>query len=182
MQDCTDREAIAKLVETRVRAIRDFPSPGIVFRDITPLLADPVAFATVCDYWADAVRAAGADLVIGIEARGFFFAAPAASGAGVGFIPLRKPGQLPGITLRESYALEYGEAALEMHEDAIPPGAKVVIMDDVLATGGTAHAAAGLLERAGATVVAMLFLIELADLDGRATLGPRPIDAILTLP
>jgi adenine phosphoribosyltransferase len=178
----TDREAIANLVATRVRAIRDFPTVGVVFRDITPLLADAVAFATVCDHWAAAVRAVGADLVVGIEARGFIFAAPAAIGAGVGFIPLRKPGKLPGVTLRESYALEYGEAALEMHEDAIPPGARVVIMDDVLATGGTAHAAAGLLERAGASVVSMLFLIELAGLDGRATLGPRPIDAILTIP
>jgi adenine phosphoribosyltransferase len=175
------REAVADLVEAKVRAIPDFPTPGVVFRDITPLLADAQAFATVCAYCAEAVRAARADLVVGIEARGFIFAAPAAMGAGVGFIPLRKPGKLPGVTLRESYALEYGEATLEMHEDAIPHGAKVIVMDDVLATGGTAHAAAGLLERAGATVVEMLFLIELAELEGRATLGPRPIDTVLRI-
>jgi adenine phosphoribosyltransferase len=153
-----------------------------VFRDITPLLADARAFAQVCAYCAQAVRDAGAEIVVGIEARGFIFAAPAAIGAEVGFIPLRKPGKLPGVTLRESYALEYGEATLEMHEDAIRPGARVVVMDDVLATGGTAHAAAGLLERAGAEVVNMLFLVELAGLDGRATLGPRPLDVILSLP
>jgi adenine phosphoribosyltransferase len=173
---------LAALVEARVRAIPDFPTPGVVFRDITPLLADAAAFATVIGHCADRVKAVGADLVVGIEARGFIFAAPAAIGAGVGFIPLRKPGKLPGVTLRESYALEYGEAALEMHEDAIPRGAKVLVMDDVLATGGTAHAAAGLLERAGAEVVGMLFLMELAALEGRATLGPRPIETVLTLP
>jgi adenine phosphoribosyltransferase len=176
------RAEVARLVQDKVREIPDFPSPGVVFRDITPLLADAVAFAGVCAFCAEVVKAAGADLVVGIEARGFIFAAPAAIGAQAGFIPLRKPGKLPGVTLRESYALEYGEAALEMHEDAIARGARVVVMDDVLATGGTAHAAAGLLERAGANVVHMLFLMELASLEGRATLGPRPIDAIVTLP
>jgi adenine phosphoribosyltransferase len=174
-------EAISSLVAAKVRAIPDFPTPGVVFRDITPLLADADAFAEVCGYCAEVVRQAGADLVVGIEARGFIFAAPAAIGAGVGFIPLRKPGKLPGVTLRESYALEYGEAALEMHEDAIPAGANVIVMDDVLATGGTAHAAAGLLVRAGANVVGLHFLIELAGLDGRSMLAPRPVDALLTI-
>ncbi|MDR0433022.1 MAG: adenine phosphoribosyltransferase [Bifidobacteriaceae bacterium] len=173
---------VRELVRSHVRAIDDFPTPGVLFRDITPLLADADAFNTVIDYLAKAVRSAGADLVVGIEARGFILAAPVAIVAGVGFIPLRKPGKLPGVTLRESYALEYGEAALEMHEDAIVHGTRVVLMDDVLATGGTAGAAAGLLERAGADVVKTLFLIELASLEGRATLGPRPMEAILTLP
>jgi adenine phosphoribosyltransferase len=175
------RETVAALAGARIRAIPDFPQPGVIFRDITPLLADASAFSAVCAYWAEAVRAVGASVVVGIEARGFIFAAPVAIAAGAGFIPLRKPGKLPGVTLRESYALEYGEAALEMHEDAIKPGARVVVMDDVLATGGTAHAAAGLLERAGAEVVGLHFLIELAGLDGRVTLGPRPVEALITL-
>jgi adenine phosphoribosyltransferase len=173
-----DRARIERLVLDHLRTIPDFPEPGIAFRDITPLLADGTAFRAVSEYWAQAVRDSGADFVVGIEARGFIVAAPAAALAGVGFVPLRKPGKLPGVTISESYALEYGQATLEMHEDAIKPGSRVVIMDDVLATGGTAHAAAALMERAGGEVVNLMFLMELDGLDGRAMIGPRPIDVL----
>jgi adenine phosphoribosyltransferase len=173
-------ERVRDLVATHCRDIPDFPSPGVVFKDITPLLADSYAFGQVIEYLADFLERVGAELVVGIEARGFILAAPAAFHAGLGFVPLRKPGKLPGVTLRESYALEYGEASLEMHEDAIRPGARVVIMDDVLATGGTAAAAADLLERAGAKVLGMSFLIELAHLGGRAKLPGRDIDCVWT--
>jgi adenine phosphoribosyltransferase len=175
------REGLARLVARRVRDIPDFPTPGVLFKDISPLLADPTAFAAVTEHFAGIARASGADLVVGIEARGFILAAPAAVAAGIGFVPLRKPGKLPGVTLRESYALEYGEASLEMHEDALEPGARILVMDDVLATGGTAQAAAGLVERTGASVVQMAFLLELADLEGRAAVGPRPMDVLLTV-
>jgi adenine phosphoribosyltransferase len=153
----------------------------VVFKDITPLLADAAAFGRTIEYLADWTERVGAELVVGIEARGFILAAPTALQARLGFVPLRKPGKLPGVTLRESYALEYGEAALEMHEDAIRPGARVVIMDDVLATGGTAQAAAGLLERAGANVLGLSFLIELGFLRGRAKLAGRDIDCVLSV-
>jgi adenine phosphoribosyltransferase len=172
---------LAQRVLSKVRDIPDFPKPGVVFKDITPLLADPETFRAVTEHFAAYASGLKADFVVGVEARGFILAAPAAVTAGVGFVPMRKPGKLPGVTLRESYALEYGEAALEMHETAIPRGARVVIMDDVLATGGTAHAAAGLIERAGAQIVGMAFLLELRFLEGRATLGPRPIDCLLSV-
>ncbi|MDR2253451.1 MAG: adenine phosphoribosyltransferase [Bifidobacteriaceae bacterium] len=174
--------SIAKLVAAHLRDIPDFPQPGVVFKDITPLLADGEAFGQTIEYLGDFVERVGAELVVGIEARGFILAAPAALQAGLGFIPLRKPGKLPGVTLRESYALEYGEAALEMHEDAIRSGTRVVVMDDVLATGGTAAAAADLLERAGAEVVGLSFLIELASLRGRVKLPGRSLDCLLTVP
>jgi adenine phosphoribosyltransferase len=174
--------SVSELVASGLRDIPDFPQPGVVFKDITPLLADAAAFGQTMEYLGEFVERVGAELVVGIEARGFILAAPAAFQAQLGFVPLRKPGKLPGATLRESYALEYGEAALEMHEDAIKSGTRVVIMDDVLATGGTAAAAADLLERAGAEVVALSFLIELAALGGRAKLPGRAIDCLLTLP
>jgi adenine phosphoribosyltransferase len=173
--------SIAGLVASRIRDIPDFPQPGVVFKDITPLLADAGAFGQTIEYLADWLDRVGAELVVGIEARGFILAAPAALQAGLGFVPLRKPGKLPGVTLRESYALEYGEAALEMHEDAIRAGTRVAVMDDVLATGGTAAAAADLLERAGAQVVGLSFLIELAALKGRAKLPGRDLDCLLTV-
>ncbi|MDR0365957.1 MAG: adenine phosphoribosyltransferase [Bifidobacteriaceae bacterium] len=172
---------IGDLVAAHCRDIADFPTPGVVFKDITPLLADATAFARVIDYLADATARSGAELVVGIEARGFILAAPAALQAGVGFVPLRKPGKLPGVTLRESYALEYGEAALEMHEDAIRPGTRVMIMDDVLATGGTAAAGADLLERAGGQIVGMAFLIELGFLGGRTKLAGRDLTCLLSI-
>ncbi|MDR1393801.1 MAG: adenine phosphoribosyltransferase [Bifidobacteriaceae bacterium] len=174
--------SVGDLVKTHLRDIPDFPQPGIVFKDITPLLANASAFGRTIEYLGDLVERLGAELVVGIEARGFILAAPAALQSGLGFVPLRKPGKLPGITLRESYALEYGEASLEMHEDAIQQGTRVVIMDDILATGGTAAAAADLLERAGAKVAGLSFLIELASLHGRSKLAGRNIDCIVTVP
>ncbi|MDR2113776.1 MAG: adenine phosphoribosyltransferase [Bifidobacteriaceae bacterium] len=173
---------VSSLVEAHVRDIPDFPKPGVLYKDITPLLSDAYAFGQTVQYLGDLVERMGAQLVVGIEARGFILAAPAAMHAGLGFVPLRKPGKLPGVTLRESYALEYGEATLEMHEDAIRPGTRVVLMDDVLATGGTAAAAAELLERSGAKVVGLSFLMELASLRGRAKLPGRNLDCILTVP
>ncbi|MDR2453814.1 MAG: adenine phosphoribosyltransferase [Bifidobacteriaceae bacterium] len=172
---------MADLVASHIRDIPDFPKPGVVFKDITPLLADAAAFASTIEHFAGWLDRVGAELVVGIEARGFILAAPAALQAQLGFVPLRKPGKLPGVTLRESYALEYGEAALEMHEDAIRAGARVAVMDDVLATGGTAAAGADLLERAGAQVVGLSFLMELAALGGRAKLPGRAIDCLLTV-
>jgi adenine phosphoribosyltransferase len=174
-------EGVRDLVETHCRDIPDFPQPGVMFKDITPLLADSYAFGQVIEYLADFLERVGSELVVGIEARGFILAAPAAFQAGLGFVPLRKPGKLPGVTLRESYALEYGEAALEMHEDAIRPNTRVVIMDDILATGGTAAAAADLLERAGANVIGMSFLVELAYLGGRAKLPGRDLECVWTV-
>ncbi|MDR3106811.1 MAG: adenine phosphoribosyltransferase [Bifidobacteriaceae bacterium] len=174
-------EQVRELTRTHCRDIPDFPQPGVVFKDITPLLADAYAFGQVIEYLSDFLERVGAELVVGIEARGFILAAPTAFHSGLGFVPLRKPGKLPGVTLRESYALEYGEAALEMHEDAIRPGVRVVIMDDVLATGGTAAAAADLLERAGANVIGLSFLIELPALGGRAKLPGRDLECIWTV-
>ncbi|MDR0627929.1 MAG: adenine phosphoribosyltransferase [Bifidobacteriaceae bacterium] len=174
-------DKIRELVQSHCRDIPDFPKPGVMFKDITPLLADSYSFGQVVEYLSDFLERVGCELVVGIEARGFILAAPAAFQAGLGFVPLRKPGKLPGVTLRESYALEYGEASLEMHEDAIHPGTRVVIMDDVLATGGTAAAAADLLERAGAKVIGMSFLIELGFMGGRAKLPGRDIDCLWTV-
>ncbi|MDR1799564.1 MAG: adenine phosphoribosyltransferase [Bifidobacteriaceae bacterium] len=172
------RASVAQLVEDLCRDIPDFPKPGVVFKDITPLLANAEAFSTTVRYLADYVTRVQAEAVVGVEARGFILAAPSAFKAGVGFIPLRKPGKLPGHTLRQSYSLEYAEAALEVHDDLVRPGLRVVIMDDVLATGGTAAAAADLLEAAGAEVVGMSFLIELGFLDGRSKLAGRPFETV----
>jgi len=171
--------AVQELVAARVREIPDFPQPGVVFKDITPLLADPAAFRTTVNYLGRSLQDFGAEVVVGIEARGFVLAAPAAVVAGISLVPQRKPGKLPGETLRQAYALEYGEAALEMHRDAIKPGSQVVIMDDVLATGGTAQAAAALVERAGGQVLGYSFLIELDALGGRTKLPGRRIDSLL---
>ena len=140
--------------------VADFPEPGIVFKDITPLLADPVAFAAVVDK------------VVGMEARGFILAAPVALALGTGFVPVRKAGKLPRETHAVSYALEYGEATLELHTDALQKGHRVLIVDDLLATGGTADAAAKLVGRQGAVVAGYQFVIELGFLDGGKRLGP----------
>jgi adenine phosphoribosyltransferase len=174
-------QRISDLVASHLRDIPDFPEPGVVYKDITPLLADGPAYGQVVQYLAETVTDCRAELVVGMEARGFVLASPAAVLAGVGFVPLRKPGKLPGATLRESYALEYGEATLEMHEDAIRPGTRAMIMDDVLATGGTAGAAADLLERAGAEIVGMAFMVELGFLNGRSKLAGRDIVCLLSI-
>lgn len=164
-----------------VRDVPDFPTPGILFRDITPLLASPEAFASSIDAMAGPFREIPARKVVGIEARGFMFGAALARELGLGFVPARKAGKLPGRTERISYGLEYGSNVLEVHADAFSPGEPVLIVDDVLATGGTAAAAAELVERLGARVTGLTFCIELADLQGRSRLPGRRIHAVLVL-
>jgi adenine phosphoribosyltransferase len=160
----------AEWLKGYVRDVPDFPQPGVVFKDITPLLADVVAFSSVIDLIVVAFGRGNMDKVCGIEARGFILASPVAYHAGAGFFPIRKEGKLPGETVSESYALEYGEATLEVHSDAVDPGDRVLIVDDVIATGGTAAAAARLVERLGGTVAGIACLIELEFLGGRKML------------
>ena len=167
----------ARLVLERVRDVPDWPLPGVVFKDISPLLADAAAFAAVTAVVAEHARQAGATAVAGIEARGFVLAAPAAVQAGAGFLPVRKAGKLPGRALRREYALEYGTAAVELLPDVVVPGQRVLVVDDVLATGGTAEAACALLEEAGAVVAGLHVLLELPALGGRARLGDRLLTA-----
>ncbi len=170
---------LTDLISTRIRDIPDYPQPGIVFKDITPLLADGSAFAAVV-----AALAAGhgrIDKVVGIEARGFILAAPVACSLGAGFVPVRKQGKLPAATYSESYQLEYGTATIEVHTDAFRPGDRVLVVDDVLATGGTAAATASLVRRAGAEVAAIAVLLELGFLDGRARLSGLDVRSLLAV-
>ncbi len=171
---------IGDLVASRLRDIPDFPKPGVLFKDFTPLIADGAAFgALVRDI---ARRYTGTiDVVVGIEARGFILGAAVAHELGLGMVPVRKAGKLPGDVLKESYALEYGTAEIEVHTDAFDPGQRVLVLDDVLATGGTAEATVQLVERAGAEVVAVEVVLELAFLGGRDRLAGRPVNAILTV-
>jgi adenine phosphoribosyltransferase len=165
-----------------VRDVPDFPKPGIVFKDITPLLADAEGFAGAIDAMATPWRMQGVDAVLGIEARGFIFGAPLARALGVGFVPVRKPGKLPGRTLSQSYALEYGHDALELHADALPAGARVLLVDDVLATGGTLDAARALAEQLQVRIVGATVLIELTALGGRSRWnGTAPLHAALVV-
>ena len=163
--------------------VHDWPQPGIVFKDIAPLLANAAAFAAAVDTLAATGRGpdglASVDKVVGIEARGFILAAPVALALGVGFVPIRKAGKLPRDTFEETYALEYGEASLEVQRDAFSPGDRVLVVDDVLATGGTVAATARLIDRAGGSVSAVSVLMELGFLDGRARLGNVPVNAVL---
>lgn len=173
------------MIDGLVRDIPDFPKPGVMFKDISPLLDDHTAFTAVVQALADAGRdesgASVVDKVIGMEARGFILAAPVALALGVGFVPVRKPGKLPAATYSVSYALEYGEETLEMHTDALVPGERVLLVDDVLATGGTAAATASLVEKCGATVHGVTVLMELAFLHGRDALGDLSLSALRTL-
>ncbi|HEX2273652.1 MAG TPA: adenine phosphoribosyltransferase [Acidimicrobiales bacterium] len=163
----------AAWLKDHIRDIPDFPKPGIVFRDITPLLADPTAFRTTVEALADHWTGRRVDKVLGIEARGFILAAPVAYRLSAGFVPIRKAGKLPSRIEAEEYELEYGTDLLEIHGDALEPGEQVLVVDDVVATGGTAAAAARLVERLGATVVGLAFVIELDFLDGRRRLDGR---------
>jgi adenine phosphoribosyltransferase len=158
-----------------IRDVPDFPKPGILFRDITPLLADPRGFTTVLDLMAEHYAGAGVDAIVGIESRGFIFGAALAARMTSSFVPVRKPGKLPAATDRVTYALEYGTDALEMHKNALSPQARVLIVDDVIATGGTAAAAAELVRRQGGHVAGFAFAIELTALRGRARL-PREVE------
>jgi len=164
---------------TKIRDIPDFPKPGILFKDVTPLLADGAAFREAVDRLAEGVAKGRPDVIVAIESRGFIFGAAVAISLGIGMVPVRKPGKLPYRSRREAYSLEYGSDALEMHEDAFVHGAAVAILDDVLATGGTAAATARLVEGAGGRIVGFSFLIELGFLGGRARLAPHPVAAVL---
>jgi len=157
-------------IETLIRAIPDFPIPGILFRDITPLLADRAGFKATIDLFVDRFRDARVEAVVGIEARGYMIGAPVAHALGAGFIPVRKPGKLPGQKYSEEYALEYGTNTLEIHADAVGDGHRVLVVDDLLATGGTIAATLRLLQKLGADVVGTAVLIELEALGGRAAL------------
>lgn len=178
-------DAVAGYFDSLIRDIPDFPKPGVLFKDITPLLADHGAFTAVINALAEAGRdqtgATAVDKVIGMEARGFILAAPVALALGVGFVPVRKAGKLPAERYATSYELEYGEATIEMHVDALAPGDRVLLVDDVLATGGTARATQRLVEYADARVTALAVLMELSFLDGRAALGRTPLHALRTL-
>jgi adenine phosphoribosyltransferase len=162
-----------------IRAVPDFPLPGILFRDITPLLYDPTALRSVNDTLAEAAAALGAEVVAGIEARGFIFGVPVAERLGLPFLPMRKPGKLPADAAAISYALEYGEATLEAHRDPSIAGRRVLVVDDLLATGGTAAAAAELIEVLSGAVAGFAFCIELEALAGRARLRGHPVIALL---
>ncbi len=166
-------------LQDHVRDVPDFPRPGIAFKDITPLLGNEEAFRTVVNTMAGSWADASIDRVAGIEARGFLLAAPVAYCLGVGLIPIRKPGKLPGEVAEQVYELEYGSDALQAHADAASPGDRVLVIDDVLATGGTAVATCALLEGLGAIVVGVQVLLELGFLDGRATLGERDVRSLL---
>jgi adenine phosphoribosyltransferase len=165
---------------TYIRPVPDFPKPGILFRDITPLLADPAALATAIDLLAAPWRSTQLDAIAAVEARGFLFATPLALALGIGVIPVRKPGKLPAKTIEYEYALEYGSDRLQMHAGVLTPGARVLVVDDVLATGGTAEACVRLVEAGGGTVVGAAFLLELAALEGRQRLAPVRVECVLT--
>jgi len=163
-----------------IRDIPDFPKPGILFRDIAPVLADARLFRAAIGEFAEICRAAKAEKIAGIDARGFLFGATVAYELGLGFVPVRKKGKLPFHTITQSYDLEYGSAEVQIHTDAFEKGENVALIDDLLATGGTAGAAIKLINQSGAHVVAAAFLIELADLGGRKALGDVPVTAIVT--
>jgi len=167
-------------LEAAIRNVPDFPQPGIQFKDITPVLGDARLFAGAIDLMAARHADAGIDACVGIDARGFIFAAAAAKQLGTGFVPVRKKGKLPWKTHEESYSLEYGEATVAIHQDALQPGARVLLLDDLLATGGTAAAAVKLLEKIGAEIVEIGFLIELGFLNGREKMNGAPINSLIT--
>ena len=166
-------------LRTKIRAVADFPEPGILFRDVTPLLADPEALAFAVAELVRPFAADGVDAVAGIDARGFIFGALAARELATPFVPIRKAGKLPYRTLSESYELEYGHGTLEMHADAVAAGARVLIVDDLIATGGTASATCALIERGGGDVVGLSFVIELEALGGREQLGDHVVHALV---
>ncbi|MGW5326087.1 adenine phosphoribosyltransferase [Streptomyces sp. NPDC004014] len=177
MTELTD---ITPLLLSRIRDVADYPEPGVMFKDITPLLADPEAFSALTGALARIAAETGATKIVGLEARGFILGAPVAVRAGLGFIPVRKAGKLPGATLRQAYDLEYGSAEIEVHAEDLASGDRVLIVDDVLATGGTAEAAIRLIQRAGAEVSGLAVLMELGFLGGRTRLEPALGEAPLT--
>jgi adenine phosphoribosyltransferase len=166
-------------VRRAVRDVADFPKPGILFKDITPVLLDAALFARATEALAAPFAGQGVTHVVSIESRGFILGAPVAQALRASFVPVRKPGKLPCRTVREDYALEYGTDAMEMHADALTGARSVLVIDDVLATGGTAAATCRLVERAGARVAACLFLLEISTLNGRAALGRRRVESLV---
>lgn len=175
----TERPTVVAELQRTIRDVRNFPKPGIVFKDVTPVLLDIALFRKAIALMAEPYRDARISRVVSIESRGFLFGAPIALELGAGLVPIRKPGKLPAATQRVEYALEYGSDALEMHHDAVGPGDRVLIVDDVLATGGTANAAAQLVGGTGASVGGFAFLIELDFLKGRQRLQGRRVEALL---
>ena len=167
-------------LEAAIRNVPDFPKPGIQFKDITPVLGNAALFAGSIDLLAAHHADAGIDAVVGIDARGFIFAAAAARQLNTAFVPIRKKGKLPHKTIEENFQLEYGEDTVAIHEDALKPGARVLLLDDLLATGGTAAAAAKLVRKVGAEIVEIGFLIELSFLNGREKLNGHPIHSVIT--
>ncbi|MFD5429655.1 adenine phosphoribosyltransferase [Streptomyces sp. NPDC127084] len=177
--------ATRELLLSRIRDVRDYPKQGVLFKDITPLLADPHAFTALTDTLAELCVRQGATKIVGLEARGFILAAPVAVKAGMGFIPVRKAGKLPGATLSQAYDLEYGSAEIEVHAEDLCADDRVMVIDDVLATGGTAEASLELIRRAGAEIAGVGILLELGFLGGRARLEPAlrgaPLECLITL-
>ncbi|MGI8973171.1 MAG: adenine phosphoribosyltransferase [Gaiella sp.] len=167
------------LLRARVRDVPDFPKPGIVFKDLMPLIADPTAFGQTIDLLAGWARPRSPDVILGAEARGFIFGGALAYALGCGFVPARKPGKLPWRTVEATYELEYGTDTIEVHADAIGEGSRVIVLDDVLATGGTAEAKVGLVQRMGGTVVGALFVIELTFLEGRERLAGTEVHSLI---
>jgi len=172
-------EAVMDALKKRIRHVPDFPKPGILFYDVTTLLQDPDGFRMAVDEMAEPHRGQSIDVVIGIESRGFIFGSAIADRLKTGFAPVRKPGKLPSKTRKASYALEYGTDSLEIHDDAVKKGQRVLVVDDLLATGGTAAATVGLVRELGADVVGVQFLIELVGLNGRDRLKDEKIGAVL---
>lgn len=171
---------VVESVKAKIRAVENFPKEGIIFRDITTALKDKDTLKTMVDYLCDQVEAKNIDYVVGIESRGFIFGMPMAYHLNAGFIPVRKPNKLPADTIKETYELEYGTDTIEIHADALKKGDRVLVVDDLLATGGTAVAACNLVKKTGATIVGAVFLIELEGLDGRAKL-PQDVPVISML-
>lgn len=172
-------ESQIEALRSTIRSIPDFPKKGILFRDITPLLQNPGVFRSTIDLFSSRYSRFDVDSIVSIESRGFILGSALAYRLGIGFVPVRKPNKLPGETISESYSLEYGEDTLEIHSDAVRPGQRVLIVDDLLATGGTAGAVARLVERLGGSVVELAFLIELSFLNGRKSLSPRPVYSLI---
>ena len=170
---------MSKKLEEYVVTIPDFPEPGIMFRDITSVIQDPEGLRLAVDGLADLLKDTEFDLIVGPESRGFIFGVPVAYLTGKGFIPVRKKGKLPRKTVSQKYDLEYGQAEIEMHVDAVKPGQKVVIVDDLIATGGSAEAAAKLVEQLGGQVVKMIFVMELAGLEGRKKLQGYDVESLI---
>jgi adenine phosphoribosyltransferase len=167
------------LAKRLIRDIADFPKAGIVFKDITPVLQDPKAFREVIDRMLEYARSKEPDVIVGIESRGFIFGAPLALSLAASYVPVRKLGKLPGETVREEYALEYGTNTVEIHKDAIRPGDRALIVDDLLATGGTSAAAAKLIEKLGGEVAGLVFLVELTFLSGREVLDGYDVNSLI---